>query len=183
MQVRRLDLGAEVVAIPSRDLLVIHPDLEYADALGAVMGTLPDLHPDAAVALVEQVTPRPEAKPRPVGRILLAACAILIGLATLTVGHTPPAAASLYGDLWDRQMAEMGMTCQEAREGVTVCVDGDRDLVRVEGFHRPHSALYVMSGHEDHGCRYMRVFDEEWRAEEFADEHSFATRSGRVVVW
>lgn len=186
MQVRRLDLGADVVAIPSRDLLIIHPDLNYAEALGAVSGSLPDLHPDAVVQLVEQVTPRPAQPQRPPLLALATRAGSVAVMILFVIGFgvtliQPVSADMRFGPLWQRQMERLGLRCHTSEAGTRVCTSKDRPVVQVEGFSRNHSALYVMRS--DGETSYMRIFDSDRAARRWQRHHPNLEMAGRVVVW
>lgn len=183
MRVSRLDLGADVVHLPSRDLLVIHPDLDYAESLGAVMGTLPGLHPDVAVSLVEQVTPRPHRPSRmeKVGQMAgRAAVSILLAVFTAFTWGSDPAAAA-FGPTWAQEMESMGMVCQPPRDGSTTCTSADRRVVLVEGYRRRHATLYLI--YRGAGEAHLLVFDTTDDAIDYALDHPERDRAGRVVIW
>lgn len=180
LQARRLDLGADIVAIPSRELVAIHPDLSYAEALGALMGTLPDLHPDVARTLVEQVTPRP--RPLPARR--LAASVAVAVTAVLVAVLSPQSATAVadFGPAWRAQMAAWGLSCEEGQpgDGAWTCTDGET-VCQVEGFARRGADLYLL----DHGSRETRVmiFETERQARRYAERNPEVTLTGRVATW
>jgi hypothetical protein len=62
VRVQRLDVGVDVVVAPEQDLVILHPDLSFGQAVGALQATLPDMHPDAVLRLVAQVTQRPSSR-------------------------------------------------------------------------------------------------------------------------
>ena len=186
MQVKRLDLGADVVYVPTRDILVIHPDLDYAEALGAVAGTLPHLHPDAVKSLVDQVTatPRPEpAEPSVWPRVLAQAVVALVTSLLVLLGwgtSTATADGPRWGEIWRAQVKAMGMDCDPVRDSVTTCVAG-KHVIRVEGFRHRHADLYLIDrpGPADNE---VLVFDDVDRAERWAKRHPEAEQAGRVVI-
>lgn len=171
-----------MVVIPSRELVVIHPDLDYAEALGAVMGTLPDLHPDAAKALVDQVTPAPRRAPHPLNRISIVVCALALAL-PLAGAVMPAEATATFGPTWKQQMAMLGLECtNEVHDRqIRACLDADRDVHHVRGIPRPDGDLYLVS--TDSGCHSVKVFDRERDAEEFAAVHPNVRQAGRVASW
>lgn len=182
VHVKRLDLGADVVYVPTRDVLVIHPDLDYAQALGAVMGTLPDLHPDVAVELVEQVTPRPHPEPvrAKVARGVFATA--VAALIVLVVGLQPAAATARFGEVWQQQASAMGLECQEPDDdGVTVCLDDSR-TVRVLGMRYKHADCYLIDRPGRTEDAEVLVFDSVRYAQQFEFHHPDSQRAGRVVI-
>lgn len=181
IDVKRQDLGADVVYLPMRNLLVLHPDLDYGDALAAVFSVLPDLHIDVAQRLVEQVTPRPHPEPRRwplVGlRMALAAMA-----ASLLVTFAHPASAGVeFGPDWRAAISELGLSCSGDRDAVRWCRYGKGEpIFKVRGFRHDNGTLYVGSGPKG---KVIFVFDDLADAEHYVDLHPAALQRGRAVIW
>lgn len=185
MRVQRLDVGADVVHIPTRDLLVIHPDLEYGEALGAVRATCPDMHMDAVVAAVEQVTPRPKPDPKPdrpaygvrlVSTLVALLLSVAIGATSLT-----PASATMFGDTWASQMQRLGLACEHSGEAkVVTCTEKDGDLTRVAAYRREDATLYVIRRRGPDHC--LLIFDTKEAARRWSASRIDAVVTGRVAV-
>lgn len=88
MKICRRDLGVDIVVLPSRGLVVIHPDLTYGQAMGAVRKALPDMAASAVAELVSRVSRPPQSIDRELHRRTAAgvgaavAAMILVGAPT-----------------------------------------------------------------------------------------------------
>jgi hypothetical protein len=153
VRAQRLDLGVDVVVVPDKDLLFVHPDLSFGQAVGSVMAALPDMHPDVAVNLVAQVSQRPQ--PRRFGWRLsattVAALAAVAGVLVLGQGSDP------YGERWKNAVTELGLTCQHAPDQHT-CTGEAGTRYQVTAYTRDDGALYVLRS--DGNLRYVRAFTE-----------------------
>lgn len=182
MRVQRLDVGADVVHIPTRDLLVIHPDLEFGEAVGAVKATCPTMHMDAVIAAVEQVTPRPKPKPRTAIRLrlssLLVAAILSLGIGVATLN---PAAATMFGDQWASQMARLGLVCEPVDGSTSVaCTEQDGSVTMVAAYRREDRTLYVIRRKgPDH---FLLIFDTTNDARRWERNRIDATVTGRVAI-
>lgn len=183
MNVKRLDLGAEVVHIPSRDLLVIHPDLDYAEAVGAVHGTIPGLHLDTVMQLVEQVTPRPKKPPRrwPAIGVRMALASLATLLLVFHFGTNEPAVAGAkFGDVWAGQMNQMGLDCYGTGDTRT-CTSKDGGVTEISGYDRKDASLYILRSSA--GRSYLLVFDFREAARKWHRKHPEVAMTGRAAVW
>lgn len=187
MNVKRLDLGADIVVLPERDLIVLHPDLDYGQSLGAVMGTLPDLHADAAVGLVEQVTPRPrpESEPEPRRRVgwhralVVVVLAVVMLWAPVTV--QPAAAGPEFGPDWQAAVRSLGMTCFGEGAQHRMCRTRSGERISMRGYRHEDGSLYVSLGADQ--TKIIFVFDTASAARRYVAEHPAAILQGRAVVW
>lgn len=154
MRAQRLDLGVDIVVVPDQDVVFIHPDLSFGQAVGAVSAALPSMHPDAVVALVAQVSQRPQPKPRRAAWRLSAAAgtavAAVAGLLALGMGSEP------YGERWESATREMGLTCRQSAHDHT-CRDPHGNSYRVSAFTSDDGALYVLRS--EGAIKYVRAFD------------------------
>ena len=175
MRVQRLDVGVDVVVVPEQDLVILHPDLSFGQAVGAIQATLPDMHPDAVLSLVAQVTQRPRRRRlrRSLSAVgVLALVLVSVGAFALLVRPDP------YDHRWDSVVAEMQMDCADAGEG-PVCVDRQGARYEVTAYTRSDSALYVMRS--DGRRRYVRSFEHDVpRA--FLENNPSAVVLGRTIV-
>jgi hypothetical protein len=155
VRVQRLDVGVDVVVVPEQDLVILHPDLSFGQAVGALQATLPDMHPDAVLSLVAQVTQRPRS--RRLRRSLVAVGVLALVLASVgaygLLQRSDP-----YDHRWDNVVAEMQMDCADAGRG-PVCVDRQGARYEVTAYTRSDSALYVMRS--DRKRRYVRSFEND----------------------
>jgi hypothetical protein len=177
VRVQRLDVGVDVVVVPEQDLVILHPDLSFGQAVGALQATLPDMHPDAVLNLVAQVTQRPRRRPlrrslAPAGVLAL----VLVSVAAYGLFHrTDP-----YDHRWDTVVAEMQMNCAEAGEG-RVCVDRQGARYEVTAYTRRDSALYVMRS--DSKRRYVSSFEQEIPQTWLAKNPSAVVLGETLVEW
>lgn len=181
MQVKRLDLGVDIVVLPQRRLVVLHPDLDYAESLGAILGTMPDIHIDAAVAMVDQVTPRPREEPPPRRSNFRASMVGLIAalMVVLSGGFVPSSAEADFGPQWRDAADALGLHHCHPSGDHRVC-ESPKGRVRVRGYEHAFGDLYVARGALS---AIVYVFDSEEDAVEFADRHALEVeRYGRAVI-
>jgi hypothetical protein len=152
MRIQRLDLGIDIVVVPEEDLVILHPDLSFGQAVGAVMAVLPHMHPDAVVNLVSQVTQRPPRASRPVS--LLAAVPVL-ALLLVAVATSASASPQPYDHRWKDATAAMQMRCDRADRGRT-CLSRDGTRYQVTAYTRDDGALYILRSTGER--RYLRAF-------------------------
>lgn len=177
MRVQRLDVGVDVVVVPEQDLVILHPDLSFGQAVGALQATLPDMHPDAVLSLVAQVTQRPRSHRL---RRSLAAVGVL-ALVLVSVGaYALLQPADPYDHRWDNVVAEMQMDCADAGEG-PVCVDRRGARYEVTAYTRNDSALYVMRS--DGERRYVRSFEHDVPPAFLERNPSADVRGDTIVEW
>jgi hypothetical protein len=151
VRVQRLDLGVDIVVVPEQNTIILHPDLSFGRAVGAISAALPDMHPDVVVNLVSQVTQRP--RPRRVWRPLLAASVLgVLALGTLLVTDGPEP----YDDRWRNAAAVLGLECAEV-SAERVCVAPDGARYEVTAWTRSDGALYVLRS--EGRRRYVRSFE------------------------
>jgi len=175
VRVQRLDVGVDVVVVPEQDLVILHPDLSFGQAVGALQATLPDMHPDAVLSLVAQVTQRP--RRRRLRRSLSAAGAVAFVLASV-VAYGLLERSDPYDHRWDTVVAEMQMDCAEAGEG-PVCVDRHGARYEVTAYTRSDSALYVMRSEGQR--RYVRSFEHDV-PQAFLEQNPSAVVLGETIV-
>lgn len=152
MRIQRLDLGVDIVVVPAQNLVILHPDLSFGQAVGAVMAALPHMHPDAVVNLVSQVTQRPPRVSR-AGSLLAAVplvVLLLVGAAAATSAAPQP-----YDHRWKDAVAALEMECQEAGRDRT-CLGPTGRRYQVTAYTRTDGALYVLRSTSER--RYLRAF-------------------------
>lgn len=180
IQVRRQDVGVDVVYLPSKELVVLHPDLDYAESLGAVRAVLPDLHIDVAVGLVQSVTPRP----RPQAALRTRLAMAVVGLAASLVGilglESTPASA-MFGPTFSQTMSRMGLTCASGEGQTRVCTSKDGSPVEVVCYRRHGAALYIVR-RPGHDAQYLLIFDTREHAQAWAEKHPDTPVTGRVAA-
>jgi hypothetical protein len=185
-EVKRLDLGADIVLLPERNLIVLHPDLDYAQSLGAIMGTLPGIHPDAARCLVEKVTSRTWVAPRGrLGRtwdrvrIVVVAAVLAVAIAVWSTPQTASAHAR-FGQSWSDAVHRLGLTCQGSSSTERSCVTPAGKPVRIHGYRHEFGSVYVVTGAT---TAIIFVFDDPSNADDYARLHPGAKLIGNTVIW
>lgn len=176
MRIQRLDLGVDVVVVPQEDVVLLHPDLSFGEAVGVVMAVLPQMHPDAVVSLVSQVTQRPHDRSRSLPRAVVAALVLLVvlGAAAATAAPEP------YDRRWREAIAQLGLQCQHAEVG-RECRDRDGTRYRVLAYTRDDGALYVLRSGGDR--TYLRVFEEGIPQEWLEQNPDAVVLEGSVTLW
>ncbi len=182
VNVKRIDLGVDIVALPERNLIVLHPDLTYAEALGAILGVLPDIHPDVARRLVEKVTPRPGRVPVRVVGSLRAAVIVLVAVLAYTLYSpgSPASASARFGPDWSAATAALGLRCQGDSHTMRTCLASDGDVVTMHGYAHQTGTLYVAQGGDDDAIIF--VFDKLADADRYAHLHPNAEQHDRAVI-
>lgn len=183
---KRQDLGTDIVVLPARRLVVFHPDLDYAEALGALMATLPDMHPDVAQRTVEKVTPRPRAEDPPLPRrspyraLVAFVVAVLLGWSMVP----SPAAAGKpdFGPDWQSVKTALGLTCWGDHPRTRLCrYEDSTNPFAVRGYRHETGDLYISSG--PRGTVVFDFFDPA-DAEDYLVLHPGAQLHGAsTVVW
>jgi hypothetical protein len=175
MRVLRLDLGVDIVVVPDRNLILLHPDLSFPQAVGAIRGALPDLHPDVVVNLVSQVTQRPQ--PRRAAKTLL-------GLTLLTAvfvgAHVMTDLSGPFGGRWRNAVAALELTCDEV-DDTRVCTAPDGLSYEVTAWTRSDGALYVLRS--DGRRRYVRSFVGDVPATWLRNNPTAEVLSSSTVHW
>jgi hypothetical protein len=182
MRIQRLDLGVDVVVVADADLVIIHPDLSFGEAVGAVMSVLPGLHPDAVVNLVSQVTQRPRAgrsaRRRTAPLLAGAAAAVSASLVLAGVLLTGP---DLYDQRWRSAVAALELDCRPGEDPGWTCVGADGAEYEVTAFSRSDGALYVMRSQQN--TRYLRSFHGDIPAAWLDRNPNAVVVDSAAVVW
>jgi hypothetical protein len=175
VRVQRLDLGVDIVVVPEQSLIILHPDLSFGQAVGAIRAALPDLHTDVVVNLVSQVTQRPQR--RRTSRSLLALPVLAaLALAALLVTDGPEP----YDHRWRNATAALGLECAEVTDE-HVCVASDGARYEVTAWTRTDGALYVLRS--EGRRRYVRSFVGQIPTEWLESNPSAVVLSGSTVHW
>jgi hypothetical protein len=177
VRVQRLDLGVDVVVVPEQDLVILHPDLSFGQAVGAIGAALPELHTDVVVNLVSQVTQRPRSRRRPSALLavpLLALAALLLGALVLSGGPEP------YDQRWHNAVAALDLECDQGSDE-RMCVAPDGSRYEVTAWTRGDGALYVLRSEDRR--RYVRSFLGEVPPEWLRSNPAAVVLSGSTVHW
>lgn len=167
-----------MIVLPQRQLVVLHPDLDYAEALGALLGTVPDMHPDVARRLVEKVTPRPKPPRTPLRVAVVAALMVALGWAAVP---SPATAEPDFGPDWHRTTRALGLDCWGGAENVRVCRYQPGNSFVIRGYRHDTGSLYVSSGPRG---TVIFDFDTVEQARHYAELHPEAELvEPSVVVW
>lgn len=183
IDVRRQDVGTDVVYLPKRNLLVLHPDLNYGESLAAILTVIPDLHLDVAKRLVEKVNPRLKPEPRrwPMIALRMGLAALASAAAVLFIGPTMASAEPEFGPDWQAAVGALGMECHGDREERRLCRYSEGEpWFSMRGFRHESGSLYVSDGPY---AKVIFVFDEERDAVRYVTLHPAAERYDRAVVW
>ena len=185
--VRRQDLGTDIVVLPQRSMVVFHPGLDYAEALGALLAAMPDMHIDVAKAVVEKVTPtpRPEKRRWPgiFARMSISAAIAAVATAVFAMFAVPAPANAMpeFGPIWSNEIARLGISCEPTDQpDVRDCTNEDGATFEIGGARHETGTLYASTGPD---ATMIFVFDNELDAIRYAALHEQVTRDGRAVVW
>jgi hypothetical protein len=176
VRVQRLDLGVDIVVVPEQDLIILHPDLSFGQAVGAIGAALPELHTDVVVNLVSQATQRPRSRRRPSTTLLAVPllAVLLLGALVLTGGPEP------YDHRWHNAVAALDLECDEGSDE-RVCVAPDGSRYEVTEWTRGDGALYVLRS--EGRRRYVRSFLGEIPPDWLRSNPTAVVLSSSTVHW
>ena len=175
MRVQRLDLGVDIVVVPDRNLILLHPELSFPQAVGAIRAALPDLHPDVVVNLVSQVTQRPH--PRRTSKALLALpllAALTIGAFVITNTSDP------YDDRWRNAVSALELNCDQA-DDQRVCFAPDGARYEVTAWTRSDGTLFVLRSNGQRS--YIRSFGGDIPSDWLGSNPTAVVLSSSTVHW